>query len=258
MRRLIYTLLLATAVLTTACQTDDGENRDASLLGKTIWNESKIDIEFICDALIHALNINTVLNTADPQQRMELIERYYGSVEFTTSEVLGVYCLRNTNGSYTSYNTANKPLGEGEWVIKRHSGTGYNLTITPMEDGTLKATFNSLHITESSGSAVIIFTYEYKQRDDYRGNYLEAYISYEGTIVTVDNVSSETKPITLTIKTNGKCNHCDNHDFGNSHYQILCHDALYNCTDEILVDIYASPNKRAEITCYGEFDVYPM
>lgn len=258
MKQIYHILLISIAVIATACKSGSGEYRDASLLGKTIWSEAKIDIEFTAEALINALNFNTVINETDPILRSKLITRYFGDVELITTGGSGSYSIKSKNGSYVSYNTGNKSLGKGVWRVKRHSGSGYDIVLTPTDNGGIRAEFSSLHIAESTGSADIVFTFQYVEREDYIGSYLEAYINYEGSIITIDKIESSTKPITLTITTSSPCNYYGNNKFGESHYDISCHDALYNCTDKISVDVYSIPNRRDVVTCYGEIDTYLM
>ena len=256
MKKIYSSIFLLVVLISTACESGNNDDRDPSRLGQVIWNEARLDIEFVAEALIDVLNFNYVLTTEDPLERQQRLEYFFGyNSELIESDILGSYIINfnSANGMVlksTSYNTHRTNFGEGVWEVKRNSGDFYNITITPIDNQYIKAEFTSLKYAESRGRAELIFRYDYKSTMLNGNNYLEAFLIYEGWMELIDEQTSKHSPITLRSETTAESSYSYNQNFGPSAFLITCTDALCDVTDKVSVEIAKYP-KRAIVTCYG-------
>jgi hypothetical protein len=262
MKRLYNAILIIILALSVSCQYESSEERDASKLGKAIWEEARLDIEFTLDAIVDVLNIDYIIALDDAESQAELFAQLYGSdKEFDCSDAdSGIYRIitRNvTTGAIIrriTYVTNNRPLNEGEWSVTRESGDYYAITFTPQGDGCIKAEYDDLYHVESAGDAEMVFTYKCALTMGVPS----FNISYLGRIEMVDPVMSAKKPLTLTIETTDVSHYSSSRGIMQSMFEIICKDDYYDVTDKISVEVIYNSQRSAIITCYGETDTYTM
>ncbi len=262
MRRFYSTILIAILALTTSCQLSSEDERDASKLGKAIWSEAKLDIEFTLDAIVDVLNVDYLLSMDDEKAQADVFASLYGlDKELVCADApTGTYQIITRNATTgivtnrTTYITHKTPLGEGKWEVKRESGDYYEITFTPDNDGRIKAKYNTLSYIESTGDAELVFFSKCSLSEgvpSFR-------VSYEGYIELVDPVMSKSRPLTLTTKTSNISHYSSGRGIIQSNFDITCKDEYYDVTDKISVMVIYNTQRSVTITCYGESDTYTM
>ena len=262
MKRFYYAMLSITLVLFVSCQADPGDERDASRLGKMIWDEARLDVEFVLSAMVDVLNVDFLLSIEDEESRVAAFSKLYGqNMELETIDAdKGEYriCARNISTgdvvSYTTYKTNNLSLSEGEWQVKRVSGDGYTISFTPTSDGSIRALCNPLYHVESKGFAELVFTYS----QSLTSGLPTFVIDYEGKIEMVDREMSNDRPLTLTTETTNISRYSTKSGIIDSWFVITCKDEYYDVTDKISAKVIYNTQRSVEVTCYGETDIYIM
>lgn len=250
----IYILLLALLPLfvLTSCKMEDSEERNSLKLALLIYNRSNRDMEFAASCLMNAVNFNKVLSAEDESKRAEYLDILFPSAEFT--EHNGVYTLKFTTeyGSYYSlkFSTGGVALGDGEWRVEYSSGDNYELTLSPKSGKYINAElmFNN---RDSEGVASLKFEYGYVD-SAYNPDIRVGEIVIYGELTALDKQASEAQPVTIRTGIVSPLSYDHNMQFFTlGKVNIICHDALYNATDEVDAEYYVNP-RRAVIECNGD------
>lgn len=249
----IYILLLALLPLfaLTSCKMEDSEERSSMNLANLIYHRSNRDMEFAASCLMDAVNFSKVLSAESDVKRVEYLDFFFPGAALTQRD--DVYTLKFTTvyGTYTSlkFSTGGVALGEGEWRVEYNSGDNYELTLSPKSDKYINAEllFNN---RDSEGVANLKFEHGYID-SVYNSDMRVGEIVIFGELTALDKQASETQPVTIRTGIVSPLSYDYNMQyFSLGMVNIICHDALYNATDEVRVEYFVNP-RRAVIECNG-------
>ena len=208
-------------------------------------------MEFAASCLMDAVNFDKVLSAESEEKRVEYLDFFFPGAALTQRD--DVYTLKFTTvyGTYTSlkFSTGGVALGEGEWRVEYNSGDNYELTLSPKSGKYINAEllFNN---RDSEGVANLKFEHGYID-SVYNSDMRVGEIVIFGELTALDKQASETQPVTIRTGIVSPLSYDYNMQyFSLGMVNIICHDALYNATDEVRVEYFVNP-RRAVIECNG-------
>lgn len=249
----IYILLFALLPLfaLTSCKMEESEERSSMNLANLIYYRSNRDMEFAAKCLMDAVNFSQVLSAESEEKRAEYLNFFFPGATLTQRD--DVYTLKSTTayGTYTSlkFSTGGVALGEGEWRVEYNSGDSYELTFSPKSGKYINAELTFFN-RDSEGVANLKFEHGYID-SVYNSDIRVGEIVIFGELTALDKQASETQPVTIRTGIVSPLSYDYNMQyFSLGMVNIICHDALYNATDEVRVEYFVNP-RRAVIECNG-------
>ena len=241
MRRYYIYLITALSLLHTGCTLDTADTKRPERVGETIWSVVEYDLTYVNSIFRDLAHLDNMLSIESAEERDA-----YAVDNFPTATVeIGGnrHVIRYKTNYDTFYTTTIETDGVslsdgGSWHVKCSAGRGYDLSVEPSSRGYM-ATFHNIYYNASKGAAQ--FNVEFDVVPYGTEDYMQAVVSYGGSLEVVDSEASERRPITLTTEITEPITYEELFGMVDGTMTITCVDKIYNSTDVVKVMIFNNP-----------------